>query len=306
MTDSSSSEPRRSDTGPFIIIPVWLLDSQISHGALRLYGALSVYADNRSGTCWPSRTTLAERLGVSTDSILRWSKELVAAGALLVLHRKDPDDPKNNRSNLYTILRVDPRDTDVARGSDTDATTPSTDATTPPSTDATLTRINTELDKDICDSGDIRDVFDAWIASTGREAKRTKLDDKRRRLIRNALGSYPVEDVVAAVTGWERSAFHRGENEAGKVYNDLGLLLRNSEKIEYFRDQVGGTVGSGATAAWQQVVDTIQRYGRNHRPEWDTPTRTALQAAGGYYEACNSTNLESTRREFVAAFKEQS
>lgn len=80
----------------------------------------------------------------------------------------------------------------------------------------------------------IVEVFTAWQESTGR--LRTKLDDSRKLKIRLALESYPVDDVLDAVRGWRMSPFHRGENREHKVWNELTLLLRNSEKIEHFRD----------------------------------------------------------------------
>jgi hypothetical protein len=82
-------------------------------------------------------------------------------------------------------------------------------------------------------------VFDAWLASTKKTA-RTVLDAKRRRLIESALKSHPLGDVLDAVRGWENSPHHRGENGEGKVWNDLGLLLRDAGKIEQFRDLARG------------------------------------------------------------------
>jgi len=81
----------------------------------------------------------------------------------------------------------------------------------------------------------LHQVFRAWIQSTERTG-RTELDDKRRRLIQNALKTYPLEDVLDAVDGWRFDAHHRGENDRGRPYNDLGLVLRDPEHIERFRD----------------------------------------------------------------------
>lgn len=77
-------------------------------------------------------------------------------------------------------------------------------------------------------------VFAAWQESTGKP--QAKLDAKRRRVIQAALATYPVEDVLDAVRGWRHSPHHRGENDRGTVYNDLGLLLRDASRIEQFRD----------------------------------------------------------------------
>jgi len=94
----------RTDTGPFVIIPEWVLDSGISDRAIRLYCTLGRYADDVTGEAYPSRRTLGKRLGCSTDSIDRAKNELVEVGALSVVHRKDEaGDPT---SNLYTVHRV--------------------------------------------------------------------------------------------------------------------------------------------------------------------------------------------------------
>ena len=61
-------------------------------------------------------------------------------------------------------------------------------------------------------------------------------DAKRQRIIRRALKTHPVADLLDAVQGWQHSPHHRGENDSGTVYNDLGLLLRDAEHIEKFRD----------------------------------------------------------------------
>jgi hypothetical protein len=91
-------------------------------------------------------------------------------------------------------------------------------------------------------------VFEAWKTSTGRT--RVKLDEKRRRLIRNALKSYDLDDVLAAVDGWRFSPMHAGDNERQTVYNDLSLLLRDGEHIERFRDyKLGSLNGANVRSA---------------------------------------------------------
>lgn len=102
-------------------------------------------------------------------------------------------------------------------------------------------------------------VFAAWQESTGR--KRTVLDERRRRLIRKALAVYPLEDVLAAVEGWKHSAHHRGENDRETVYNDLGLLLRNGENVERFRDYTLGVLdahGAADASRTEQMVAAIE------------------------------------------------
>ncbi len=98
-----------SDTGPFAIVPEWVIDADISHGALRLYALIGRYT-NAENAAWPSRGTLGKRLRASKDSVDRWVKELVAIGALEVEHRKDQtkDGKVTNRSNIYTLRHLMP------------------------------------------------------------------------------------------------------------------------------------------------------------------------------------------------------
>ena len=98
-----------SDTGPFAIVPEWVIDADISHGALRLYALIGRYT-NAENAAWPSRGTLGKRLRASKDSVDRWVKELVAIGALEVEHRKGQteDGKVTNRSNVYTLRHLMP------------------------------------------------------------------------------------------------------------------------------------------------------------------------------------------------------
>jgi hypothetical protein len=94
----------RTDTGPFSITPHWLLMSEVSDRALRLYALLGRYADNKTGQAHPGRVRLATEMRCSESSLDRATKELVAAGALLVSQRLT--EHGDFATNLYTVLRV--------------------------------------------------------------------------------------------------------------------------------------------------------------------------------------------------------
>ena len=227
-----------SDTGPFSIIPEWVIVAEVSHGAVRLYALISRYADYATGEAFPSRATLGSRLRVSTDTVDRFIKELVGIGALTVIRRRDG---VVWQSNLYIVRRTQesPQGSRTLAGTGlTGTTTPTrTDAPTPTRTDAELTRTNKQdpIEQEFFVS-DVRLVYNEWIECSGRQAKRTKLDDKRRERIEWALDNYSLHDVLDAVRGWQRSPWHCGHNESNKIYNDLTLLLRDCERLEYFRD----------------------------------------------------------------------
>lgn len=94
----------------------------------------------------------------------------------------------------------------------------------------------------------VQTVWDTWRRSTGHQ--RAVLDDKRRKRIQRALKNFPLEDVTAAVQGWEHSPWHRGENPTGTVYDSIDTLLRDAAQIEKMRDCfLDGTARPEAAAA---------------------------------------------------------
>ena len=97
--------PNRSDTGPFALVPVWVLDLPISHLAVRVYACHADWAD-RAGSHHHGRKAIAERLGCSVQAVDDAHKALVAHKALKIERRRDAaGDPTSNR---YWVCRVRP------------------------------------------------------------------------------------------------------------------------------------------------------------------------------------------------------
>lgn len=95
----------RSDTGPFALVPIWVLDLPISHLALRVYAIHADWAD-RFGAHHHGRKTIAERLGCSVQAVDDAHKALVTHKALRIERRRDPaGDPTSNR---YVVCRTMP------------------------------------------------------------------------------------------------------------------------------------------------------------------------------------------------------
>ena len=86
----------------FSIIPEWLIESQVSDNAVRVYATLCRYADKIDGTCWPSISTIGKRCGKSPSSVKRGIKELKDIGAIEVKPRF-LEDNAGQTSNLYII-----------------------------------------------------------------------------------------------------------------------------------------------------------------------------------------------------------
>jgi hypothetical protein len=73
-------------------------------------------------------------------------------------------------------------------------------------------------------------VFDHWKTVHGKP--RSRLDDKRRKLIRAALKDYPPDVLRRCIDGYKRSTFHQGKNDRGAVYDSIELMLRDAKQID--------------------------------------------------------------------------
>ena len=148
---------------------------------------------------------------------------------------------------LYTLRIPDGEYTDAPPEEYTDAP-PGGDGTAPP---RTKQRKSPQEGDDV----HIRQVFDVWVSATGKTSN-TRLDKNRKRRIVAALAAYPVQDILDAVVGWQNDPFYCGQNDRGRQYNSLDLLLRDAEHIEKFRDMARAPAGvrSGAVPkAWDAL-----------------------------------------------------
>lgn len=94
--------------GPFSIVPEWVLNKNLSPTALKLYCVLGRFADYETGMAFPSRDTLAERMGCSGKTIDRAVAELVAGKCIEKVSRG------RYQSALYKVLQVNPDGTHLS------------------------------------------------------------------------------------------------------------------------------------------------------------------------------------------------
>jgi hypothetical protein len=72
---------KRITTAPFGRVPEWVLVANVPHGAIRLYGYLSMKANDRDEV-WYGVDSLATRFNVAARTVQRWFRDLEAIGAL--------------------------------------------------------------------------------------------------------------------------------------------------------------------------------------------------------------------------------
>ncbi len=96
---------RRSNIGPYAIVPEWLLYS-VSANAIKVWCILARYA-NTEDVCWPKQETIAEQMGVSLETVRRAVRELVAFDAVRV-GKKHLNDMR--RVNEYFLDYTHPQE----------------------------------------------------------------------------------------------------------------------------------------------------------------------------------------------------
>ena len=79
-------------------------------------------------------------------------------------------------------------------------------------------------------------VFDHWVFMLGKHPRRTALGPTRRRAIERSLALYDEDTLLLAIEGCAASAWHAGENDRGRAFDDLELILRDEPHVERFAE----------------------------------------------------------------------
>ncbi len=79
----------------------------------------------------------------------------------------------------------------------------------------------------------IDDIFQYW--QTIMDHSNARLDEKRRKLIRNALKiGYAVNDLKTAILGCSYTPHNMGDNDRGQRYDGLHVIFKNADQIDRF------------------------------------------------------------------------
>lgn len=78
----------------------------------------------------------------------------------------------------------------------------------------------------------VSDVFDHWKQTM--RSPRSRLDDKRKRLISTWLRTYTADELKQAITGCSYTPHNMGDNPRNEKYNSIELILRDASHIERF------------------------------------------------------------------------
>ena len=76
-------------------------------------------------------------------------------------------------------------------------------------------------------------IFNYWKEKL-KHKKSLPTKDKLNKINARLKEGYTIEDCKQAIDGCANSEFHQGKNEGKKIYDSIGLIFRNGEKIEEF------------------------------------------------------------------------
>ena len=82
------------------MLPPDLFTPDIGADGIAVYGALCLYVDRQSGTCFPSHAAVAKKIGLTRKRVIAAIKRLKKEGFVEITHQ---DDRGMKRSNLYTL-----------------------------------------------------------------------------------------------------------------------------------------------------------------------------------------------------------
>jgi len=101
----------------------------------------------------------------------------------------------------------------------------------------------------------VADIFEFWCNAMGK--KSACLTNNRDACIKSRLREgYLAEDIKTAITNCSKSDYHMGQNDSATIYNDITLICRSGEKLEWFRDSVGaGTKTTNGAKPKQTAPD---------------------------------------------------
>lgn len=221
-----------------------------------------VVNDMHDNEFFMTNENLAQKATCSREYANRVLKEMVAAGALEELGRKGI--VIKYRFLFQGVTRVHSKCDESSQVSVTRVHTEPNSKTNETQNPLNLLSESDESEEKPKRAVQVQAVWDAYIRSREEfqpKGRHPVFSDARKRLIRGWLEKgYSEEDLVLAVTGWVHSSHHCGDNDEGKIYNTLELILRNDGKIDQF-------IGYHDKGKKSNSRKTISDKWGNHRSE---------------------------------------
>jgi biotin operon repressor len=232
---------------------------------------------NDQGECFPSYQHIADQCEMGRSTVKGHIKALADAGYLVIKERKRTGYQSSNSYKLtldegQKLERNKPNRPGKSKGSTADRGQPlSSDVSAADRDVSAADRLNGSAadhrtshsfesvsesvnEPEHVPSDDVTELFDFWKTQMGKTDKAV-LTDKRRRQIWKALKDYSLDLLKQAVIGCTLSPYHMGQNDAGKRYDDIELIVRDAKRVEQF------------TGYFEQKPKNVSLYSDRPRPK---------------------------------------
>ena len=108
----------------------------------------------------------------------------------------------------------------------------------------------------------VHDIFEHWCKVMDKPVNATKLTPKRQQKIQDRLAQgYTPEDIKRAIDVCRDDPFSMGQNDRGKKYNDIELICRSGEKLEFFMETADATIQTKLSTAQKMAAEFERKYG---------------------------------------------
>ena len=116
---------------------------------------------------------------------------------------------------------------------------------------ATTTKKEKKEEKEKNNNIYVKNIFSYWQKKLNH--KKSKLTKERAtKILARLKEGYTEDDLKKAIDGCAASSYHMGQNEQGMVYDSIGLIFRNAEKVDEF-------ISRNNTAINREVQKYIRR-----------------------------------------------
>ena len=147
---------------------------------------------------------------------------------------------------------------------------------------------NTNI-KDMSANANVQVVFDYWCSVMNKNGS-AKLTDKRKSCIKARISDgYTIDQLKQAIDGCAKSSHHMGQNDSGTVYDDLTLICRSGDKVEFFINNIGKVLPGGSGGQNRPAGRRESVAERSHR-------QTATALARIEAEEANSSPVATNDR----------
>lgn len=144
------------------------------------------------------------------------------------------------------------------------ADTAATDSAKPPlvisNRDITENTENKKINKKSVNNVEgVEEVFSFWQQTMKKQ--KSKLDEKRKKMIEARLLDYSIDDLKNATLGCSKSSWHMGHNPQQTSYNQISNIFGSSENTERFIElQTKNRVAANAHDLSTQSYDDAQAH----------------------------------------------